>query len=181
MLGTVKDSQNTNHKALSHQLNNCFTNKLILVFSQYNTYYLLGMKYMIKPLEALCINFLLDYLENQNFDSAMFFTIFQFCVDCSIDKRLMEKCTTIVRSNWGELIWGEDEEVEESFLKISQKCLVCFLDVDLPYAQEIDLFDAVRFCFCFIICDQFVFFRPLHGQRRLATEIQLMVKRFAQN
>ena len=104
---------------------------------------------MIIPLEALCINFLLDYLENRDYDSAMFFTIFQFCVDCSVDKRLMEKCITILRTDWDylmELTWREDGEVEESFLKISQKCLIRFLDVDFPYAQEIDLFDLVSFC-----------------------------------
>ena len=51
----------------------------------------------------------------------------------------------ILRSDWRELIWGDDGEVEESFLKISQKCLFRLLDANLPNAQEIDLFDAVSF------------------------------------
>ena len=110
---------------------------------------------MIKPLEDLCINFLLDYLQNQKYDlqnqkyDPMFFTIFQFCVDCSVDKRLMEKCITIIRDDWDylmEFLWREDGEVDESFLKISQKCLILLLEVDFPDAQEIDLFDYVSFC-----------------------------------
>ena len=107
---------------------------------------------MIKPLEALCVNFLLDFLENQDNDLSMFFTIFQFCTDCSADKRLMEKCMWILRNDWGylmELILEEDGEVAESFLKINQKCLIRLLDldVDFPDVREIDLFDAVSFCF----------------------------------
>ena len=135
---------------------------------------------MIKPLEVFCVDFLLEHLDR---DKDVFFTIFQFCVDCSVDKRLMEKCITILRTDWNylmELTWREDGEVEESFLKISQKCLVRFLDVDFPYAQEIDLFNLVSICFCFIIAIV-SFFRLLHGQRLRATEIQQMVKRFAQN
>ena len=104
---------------------------------------------MIKPLEALCVNFLLDFLENQDNDLSMFFTIFQFCTDCSADKRLIEKCMRILRSDWDylmELILEEDGEVAQSFLKINQKCLIRFLDVDFSNAREIDLFDAVSFC-----------------------------------
>ena len=98
---------------------------------------------MIKPLEAFCVNFLLDYLENQDYDPAMFLTIFQFCVDCSIDNRLPEKCMTILRADSIKLIW-ENGKVRESFRKISQKCLTRFLD--FSYAEEIYLFDAVSFC-----------------------------------
>ena len=112
------------------------------------------MKYMIKPLEALCVNSLLkdldrDEIEDEEasmFFAKKFFTIFQFCVDCSVDKRLMEKCGKIIRSEWGELIWG-DGKVRESFLKISQKCLIRFLDNDFLNArdEEICLFSAVCF------------------------------------
>ena len=97
---------------------------------------------MIKPLEAFCINFLLDLLENQNYYPSMFFTIFQFCIDCVVDKRLMEKCMTILRNNSTKLIW-ENGKVRESFRKISQKCLTRFLD--FSYAEEIYLFNAVSF------------------------------------
>ena len=45
-----------------------------------------------------------------------------------------------------ELILEEDGEVAESFLKINQKCLIRFLDVDFPNVREIYLFDAVSFC-----------------------------------
>ena len=74
---------------------------------------------MIKPLEVLCVDFLLEHLDQDNEgNNSMFFIIFQFCIDCSVDKRLMEKCMTIIRNYWSDLIWGE--ETRESFLKISQ-------------------------------------------------------------
>ena len=97
---------------------------------------------MVKPLEVFCVSFLLDYLEKQDYDPSMFFTIFQFCVDCSIDKRLSEKCMTILRADSIKLIL-ENGKVRESFRKISQKCLTRFLD--FSYAKEIYLFDAVSF------------------------------------
>ena len=110
---------------------------------------------MIKPLESLCVDFLLkhldrDEIEDEDEEGSMFFTTFQFCIDYAADERLMEKCMTILRDwdSWDyltDLIWGENGEVDESFLKISQKCLIRFLDVDFPDAKEIDLFDAVSF------------------------------------
>ena len=101
---------------------------------------------MIKPLEVLCVDFLLEHLGRvKEGNNSMFFTIFQFCIDCSVDKRLMEKCTTIIRSDWGYLIWAKEGGIRESFLKISQKCLIRFLSVDLLGVPEEDLFDAVCF------------------------------------
>ena len=103
---------------------------------------------MIKPLEVLCVDFLLEQLDREKEgNSAMFFTIFQFCIDCSVDKRLMEKCTTIIRSDWGYLIWAKEGGIRESFLKISQKCLIHFLCCDFlcDRKEEMNLFDAVCF------------------------------------
>ena len=97
---------------------------------------------MIKPLKALCVDFLLEHLDQ---DDSMFFAIFQLCVDCSVDKRLIEKCMTILRRDRSNLIWGEDGEVKESFLKISHKCLVYLLKDDFLEAREEDLFKAVCF------------------------------------
>ena len=93
------------------------------------------MKYMIRPLEAHCVNFLLENIDCENI-----FTIFQFCVDCDVDKRLMEKCLTILRdTHW------TTSDFKESFLKLSHKCLSLFLEDDFLDAIEVYLFNAVRF------------------------------------
>ena len=104
------------------------------------------MKYLIKPLEAFCVNFLLKHLEEHD---SNFFAIFQFCVDCDVDKRLMEKCMTKLRDD--PLIWWYLAK-DESFLKINHKCLMLILEVDFileDEAREIDLFNAVCFCLFF--------------------------------
>ena len=81
------------------------------------------MKYLIKPLEALCVNFLLEHINRQNV-----FTILQFCADCEVDKRLMEKCSMkLLRDN--PLIWWYLAK-DESFLKINHKCFMLILEVD---------------------------------------------------
>lgn len=107
------------------------------------------MKYMIRPLEAICVNFLLEQLDGQNYDPATLFAIFRLCVDWSVDKRLMEKCMTILRRNLNCLI-KENGEVEQAFLKISQECLIHLLEDDFLEAREVDLFKAV--CFYGLIC-----------------------------
>ena len=102
------------------------------------------MKYLIKPLEALCVNFLLEHINRQNV-----FKIFQFCVDAEVDKRLMEKCMTLLRDN--PRIWWFLTK-DESFLKINHKCLMLILEVDFileDEAREITLFNAVCFCLFF--------------------------------
>ena len=104
----------------------------------------LGMKYLIKPLEAFCVNLLLEHLEE---DDSNLFTILQFCVDCEVDKRLMEKCMTMLRDN--PPIWGFLPLRSKSFLKINHKCLMLLLDDDFLEAQEIALFNAVCFCLFF--------------------------------
>ena len=100
-----------------------------------------GMKYLIKPLETLCVDFLLKYINRQNV-----FTILQFCSDCEIDKRLMENCMTLLRDN--PRIWWLLSK-DESFLKINHKCLMLLLEDDFLKAREIDLFNAVCFCLFF--------------------------------
>ena len=101
------------------------------------------MKYLIKPLEAFCVNFLLEDLEE---DDSNLFTILQFCVDCEVDKRLMEKCMTMLRDRpW---IWRFLTD-DESFLKINHKCLMLLLEDDFLNAREIDLFNTVCFCLFF--------------------------------
>ena len=98
------------------------------------------MKYLIKPLESRCIEFLLDRLYS---DKSMAFTISQFCVDnsdCEVDNRLMEECLDILRYNWITLT------AEPAFLDISHKCLARFLEDDNQIiAEEIDLFRGVCF------------------------------------
>ena len=103
------------------------------------------MKYLIKPLEAFCVNFLLEHLA---IDDSNFFTIFQFCVDCEVDKRLIEKCMTMLRDICKPWTWRFLAD-DESFLKINRNCLMLLLEDDSLKAREIDLFNAVCFCLFF--------------------------------
>ena len=91
---------------------------------------------MIRPLESHCIDFLVENINRKNA-----FTILQFCVDCEVDKRLMEKCMTILRdTHWTQ------KDFDESFLKLSYKSLCLFIEDDFLKAEEIELFNAVCFC-----------------------------------
>ena len=94
------------------------------------------MKYMIKPLETLCVNFLLKHINQQNV-----FTIFQFCTDCEVDKLLMEKSLSILRTEWGGAKWT----FNESILKINYKCLTFLLEDEFLEIPEIKLFNEVCF------------------------------------
>lgn len=92
------------------------------------------MKYMIKPLESLCINYLLETLNVENV-----LTIFQFCIDCATDRQLMVECK--------ELIQNRTEAVlkTESFPKISNKCLMVLLRENSLNISEVHLFEVVCF------------------------------------
>lgn len=89
---------------------------------------------MIKPLESFCVNFLVDNLSTNNI-----FTILQFCLDCEVDKRLMNGCIDFIRTNTEEVLGAEQ------FPKISHKCLSFVLKDDRLNVAEILLFHAVRF------------------------------------
>ena len=94
---------------------------------------------MIKSLEDLCVNFLLNNISYENV-----FSIFQFCVDCEVDKRLMERCLEFLHIQ--ECFDSTDYFFDlTSFLKISHKCLMVLLKDDLLYGQEKDLFNSVCF------------------------------------
>ena len=69
-------------------------------------------EFIIKPLETICVNSLLKHVNQQNV-----FTIFQFCIDCEVDKRLMEKSLMILRSKWSGPKWT----LTEYSLKIKTK------------------------------------------------------------
>ena len=110
----------------------------MFLFKSFIHYHLFfpGMKYMIKPLEALCVNFLLKHINQQNV-----FTIFQFCADCEVDKLLMEKSLSILRTEWGGAKWT----FNESILKINYKCLTFLLEDEFLEIPEIKLFNEVCF------------------------------------
>ena len=99
------------------------------------------MEYMIKPLESFCVSFLLDNLNAENM-----FTILQVCIDCETDKRLMERCKEILRTDTKDVL------NTESFLKISKECLTFVLEDDFLNIAEIDLFHSVWFYFICILC-----------------------------
>ena len=97
---------------------------------------------MIKPLESFCVSFLLDNLNAENM-----FTILQVCIDCETDKRLMERCKEILRTDTKDVL------NTESFLKISKECLAFVLEDDFLNIAEIDLFHLVWFGFTlFVFC-----------------------------
>ena len=95
-------------------------------------------KYMIKPLESLCVNFLMN-----NLNAANVFTILQFCIDCEADKRLMDDCKEFLRAK------TEDAIKDASFLTISQKCLHLLLEQDFLNISETVIFEAVCLFFIF--------------------------------
>ena len=97
---------------------------------------LTGMKYMIKPLEALCVDFLLKII-----DIANMLAIFQFFVDCTADERLMAKCMEILRTRTWSVLHSKCFRKS----KISHKCLMALLEDDLLSGSEIRLFESVCF------------------------------------
>ena len=99
------------------------------------------MLYMIEPLEAFCVNFLLEHLDR---DVTNIFAILQFCMDYGVDNlNLMEKCMTVLQADTWILLPSQ-----ECFTKISDNCLMMLLGDDFLEAREINLFNAVCF-FCF--------------------------------
>ena len=92
------------------------------------------MKYMIKPLESLCIDYLLNNLNVENV-----FTVLQFCIDCDTDKRLMTECKKFIQNKTEVVIKAE------SFTKISSKCLSLLMEQNSLNITEVRLFEAVCF------------------------------------
>ena len=92
------------------------------------------MKYMIKQLESLCINYLLNNINAENV-----FTILQFCIDCETDSLLMDACKEFIRSK------TESALKTDSFPEISHKCLSLLLEQDSLNIAEVNLFNAVGF------------------------------------
>ena len=90
------------------------------------------MKYMIKQLESLCIDYLLNNLNAENI-----FTVLQFCIDCQTDSRLMYGCKEFIQCK------TEDAIKAESFTKISHKCLTLLLEQQSLDIEEVRLFEAV--------------------------------------
>ena len=90
------------------------------------------MKYMIKPLESFCVDFLVDSLNAGNVLSLL-----QFCTDFEVDKKLREKCMEFIRANTGDVL------TDESFSTINHKFLMLLLQDDFLAVEEIDLFKAV--------------------------------------
>ena len=92
------------------------------------------MKYLIRPLESICIDYLVD---NLNAENAL--TIIQFCIDCDTDSRLLDGCLGFIQ--------GKTESVlkAESFSKISHECLILLLKQKALNIAEVRLFEAVCF------------------------------------
>ena len=87
---------------------------------------------MIKPLESYCVDYLVENLDAENI-----FTILQFCLDCEVDRRLMESCKIFLGTKTSDVI------AAKSFPKISHKCLTFLLNQDFLDVAEIRLFKAV--------------------------------------
>ena len=98
------------------------------------------MKYMIKPLELCCLDFLIA-----NLSAANVFSFLQFCNDYEIDKKLMEQCLEFLRTNTNKVLR------DESFLTISHKFLTLLLEDDFLNVTESRLFKAVCLCFFSIL------------------------------
>ena len=102
------------------------------------------MKYMIKPLESFCVDFLADSLSAANV-----FSFLQFCSNYEVDKKLREKCMEFLRTNTDAVL------CDELFPAISHKFLVLLLEDDLLIVEEIHLFKAV----CFSVLQIFSIFK----------------------
>ena len=91
-----------------------------------------AMKYVIKQLESLCIDYLLN-----NINAGNVFTILQFCIDCQPDSRLMDGCKEFIQCKTEAVIKAE------SFIKISHECLTLLLEQESLDIAEVRLFEAV--------------------------------------
>ena len=109
------------------------------------------MKYMIKQLEARCVNYLLENLAVENV-----IPLLQYCLDCDVDERLLLKCRHVFRSNIKDVL---KQEFIDTF---NEKCLIFLLEDDELTVQEIDLFRAV----CFFIPEKFTYINPKHLKMR---------------
>lgn len=89
---------------------------------------------MIKPLEHLCISYLLNNLNAENAS-----TIFQFCTDYQIDEWLEANLMEFIRDHTEAVLKAE------SFPKISHECLTLLLELDSLNVTEVHLFEAVYF------------------------------------
>ena len=89
---------------------------------------------MIKPLKARCIDYL---LENLNVHNVV--PVLQYCLDCDVDQRVVQKCREVLRSNIKEVLKAEIIET------MNEKCLCFMLDDDELNVAEIKLFKAVPF------------------------------------
>ena len=94
------------------------------------------MKYVIKQLEPLCIDYLLN-----NINAGNVFTILQLCIDCQADSRLMDGCKKFIQCKTEAVIKAE------SFIKISHECLTLLLEQESLDIAEVRLFEAVCFYF----------------------------------
>ena len=90
------------------------------------------MKYIIRQLEAFCIDYLLNNLNAENF-----FIVLQFCINCQIDLRLMEGCKRFMRFKTESVVKAEN------FTKISHECLALLLEQESLDIAEVRLFEAV--------------------------------------
>ena len=92
------------------------------------------MKYMIKQLKARCVDYL---LENLNVENVL--PLLQYCLDCDVDERLLQKCRNIFRSNIKDVL---KPDFIDTF---NEKCLIFLLEDDELTVEEIYLFKAVCF------------------------------------
>lgn len=92
------------------------------------------MKYLIYPLESLCIDYLVENMSAENV-----LTISQFCIDCQTGSRLIYECREFVRHKTESVLKSE------SFAKISHKFLILLLKQKFLNATEVRLFEAVCF------------------------------------
>ena len=115
-----------------------FSHNIIVVFYficlQFDLFLIPAMKYMIKQLETLCINYLLNNINAENV-----FTILQFCIDCETDSELMDTCKEFIRKKTESVLKAD------SFLEISHKCLTLLLEQNSLNISEVNLFEAVGF------------------------------------
>ena len=89
---------------------------------------------MIKQLKARCVDYLLENLTVENV-----MPLLQYCLDCDVDERLLQKCRDIFRSNIKDVL------KPEFIAPFNEKCLIFLLEDDELTVEEIDLFKAVCF------------------------------------
>ena len=88
------------------------------------------------------IDFLLKLLKQD--DDQEIFTIFQFSIDQDVDKRVMEKCRSMI-PEYIRCLHNSRPEIWKDFCKISQKCLMVLLADNCLYVEEWRLLSAVCF------------------------------------